>query len=292
MPLLGAHISISQGIDKAILRGSEIGCDVIQIFTRFRQTWKAKDLQSDEIDRFKSTLKDHSLSVVAIHGSYLINLASPERRKRYASISLLKREMKWADRLDIPYVVVHPGSHMGDGEERGIDRVVSSLDRLFSKNLSIRSMLLIETTAGQGNSLGYRFEHIGIILERCHYGNRLGVCLDTCHIYSAGYDFGSEEGYRRVIDEFEREIGLKNLCLFHLNDSKAKLGSRIDRHTHIGEGNIGLKGFSNFLNDPLFSNHPFLIETPKGKDEDGIDYDRKNLIILRSLMGRERDDHL
>ena len=292
MPLLGAHISISQGIDKAILRGSEIGCDVIQIFTRFRQTWKAKDLQSDEIDRFKSTLKDYRLSVVAVHGSYLINLASPERRKRYASISLLKREMEWADRLDIPYVVVHPGSHMGDGEERGIDRVVSSLDRLFSKNLSIRSMLLIETTAGQGNSLGYRFEHIGLILKRCHYGNRLGVCLDTCHIYSAGYDFRSEEGYRRVIDEFEREIGLKNLCLFHLNDSKAKLGSRIDRHTHIGEGNIGLKGFSNFLNDPLFLNHPFLIETPKGNDEDGIDYDRKNLIILRSLMGRERDDHL
>ncbi|HDI78520.1 MAG TPA: deoxyribonuclease IV [Desulfobacteraceae bacterium] len=292
MPLLGAHISISQGIDKAILRGSEIGCEVIQIFTRFRQTWKAKDLQSDEIDRFKSTLKDHRLNVVAIHGSYLINLASPERRKRYASISLLKREMDWADRLDIPYVVVHPGSHMGDGEERGIDRVVSSLDRLFSSNLSIKSMLLIETTAGQGNSLGYKFEHIGIILERCHYRDRLGVCLDTCHIYSAGYDFRNKEGYKRVIDEFEREIGLENLCLFHLNDSKAKLGSRIDRHTHIGEGNIGLKGFSNLLNDPLFSNHPFLIETPKGKDEDGIDYDRKNLIILRSLIGRERDDHL
>ncbi|MBW1782714.1 MAG: deoxyribonuclease IV, partial [Deltaproteobacteria bacterium] len=246
--------------------------------------WISKELSLKEIDAFHEAREITSVKPVAVHDSYLINLASPLQENRKRSSEALLDELMRADRLNIPYVVMHPGAHRGDGEKRGIGRISEALNRILDHTSHLRVKILLETTAGQGTSIGYRFEQLAEILERTDFQERLGVCLDTCHVFAAGYDFGDKDTYEKLIRDFDTSIGLSRLKLFHVNDSKKGSGSRIDRHEHIGQGLIGEAAFSFFLNSPLFKEIPFLLETPKGTDEFGTDLDLINLGILRHLM--------
>ena len=284
MPLLGAHMSIAGHPEKALLRGRDVGCRVIQIFTRYRARWSAKDLTQVEAEAFLRTREKTSVLPVAIHTSYLINLASPRSDAREKSVSTLQKEMEWAKLLDIPYLVMHPGSHLGAGVKEGLKRVSEGIDRIHEKAGDCPTKILLETTAGQGANLGYRFEQLAEIIELSNAGERLGICLDTCHIFAAGYDFRTEKTYRTLLQKFDIIIGLDRLKLFHINDSKKGLGSKLDRHEHPGTGLLGLKAFSLLLNEPLFADLPFLLETPKDADENGVDRDIVNLNILKSLI--------
>lgn len=284
MPLLGAHMSIAGGLHRAPLRGRETGCQVIQIFTRNRNRWKSKKLSAKEIDLFHKACDQASILVVAAHNSYLINLASTRSHVLEKSFHALLQELERAELLEIPYLVMHPGAHVGDGEKKGLRKIADSLNRVFEQTSNYRVKILLEMTAGQGSSLGYRLEHLAEILEMIESQERLGVCMDTCHAFAAGYDFRTAKAYRQFFGEFDRILGLDLLRLLHINDSKNGLASRVDRHEHPGAGSIGLKAFSLFLNDPKLAHLPFLIETPKGKNKAGLDWDVVNLNLLRSLI--------
>jgi deoxyribonuclease IV len=284
MPLLGAHTSISGGLDRALYRGNDSGCQVIQIFTRNTSSWTTGALTAARIDAYFRAREELSVEPVAVHDSYLINLASPRPHIRDKSFSALLDELERANTLRIPYLVMHPGSHVGGGENRGLKLISRSLKKVIDITSSLGVRILLETTAGQGTSLGCRFEHLSEILHRVDAPDRMGVCLDTCHVFAAGYDFRTVQSYRRLIRSFDQIIGLRNLRLFHMNDSKKDLASRVDRHEHIGLGFIGIEGLSFFLRDPLFKGHPFIIETPKGRDETGAEWDTVNLGRLRQLM--------
>lgn len=283
MPPLGAHMSISGGLQKAFLRGENTGCQVIQIFTRNRNRWQSKELSKKEIDTFFETRDKTSVRLVAAHDSYLINLASPRPDVAEKSFHALLDDLGRAELLKIPYLVMHPGAHLGEGESRGLARISEGINRIHDRTEGYGVKLLLETTAGQGTNLGYRFEHLAEIIEKTESGDRLGVCFDTCHVFAAGYDFRTRTTYRDVFRKFDEIIGLNRLMLFHINDSKKALGSRVDRHEHPGAGKIGLKAFAQLLNDDRFSKHPFLLETPKGKDRNGLDFDIINLDLLRGL---------
>jgi len=284
MPLLGAHMSISGGLEKALLRGEKRGCQVVQIFTKSPNQWVSGELSCKEIDAFEKIRTQTSVVPIAAHDSYLINLASPRRENRARSLQALQDELVRAERLNIPYVVMHPGAHMGEGEKKGIRRITEALNRVFDRTCRLRVQILLETTAGQGTTLGYRFEQLAEIIRRTALQERLGVCLDTCHVFAAGYDFKDREACDRLLRDFDEIIGLDRLRLLHLNDSKRALGSKIDRHEHIGEGAIGEHAFSLLLKAPILWNLPFILETPKGKDASGTDLDIRNLTILKRLM--------
>lgn len=281
-PPIGMHVSIEGGIGNAILRGYEAGCDVIQIFTRYRTTWRGEPLKEQEIEEFKENTWKFSIKTVSIHNSYLINLASPKKAVRGRSITTLKKEIEWAETLGIPYVVMHPGSHLGIGEEQGIRMVQDALNQIIDKSQSVR--ILLETTAGQGTNLGYRFEQLRAIIDGIVHTEKVGICFDTCHVFAGGYDFTKRDAYEMIMNDFDTIIGTRNLFLFHVNDSLHPSGSKKDRHAHIGEGNIGLKPFSFFLTDERFKDVPFILETPKGENENGIDYDIINLGKLREII--------
>jgi len=282
MPLLGAHMSISGGLEKALLRGEACGCQVIQIFTRNPNQWGCSPLSSKEIDAFHAARIQTSIMPVAAHDSYLINLASPHPENRRRSLEALQDELARTDRLGIPCVVIHPGAHMGEGEHKGIRRIAEGLNRIFDHDSHLRVHILLETTAGQGTSLGYRFEHLAEIIRQTESQERLGVCLDTCHIFAAGYDIRTRPAYLKTMRRFDAILGIQHLHLIHLNDSKRDLGSRVDRHAHIGKGCIGLAAFGFFMNDKRLRNIPKIIETEKGTD--GTDWDRINLECLRGLI--------
>lgn len=287
MPLLGAHESISGSPYKALYRAGKKGFEVIQIFTRHRLRWSARDLTKDEISLFEKARSDTGVIPVSIHGSYLLNPASPDIDSRLKTIELLINEVKWASRLDIPYLVIHPGSHMGTGEKKGMENVAESVDRVFEMSSGTDVKILLETTAGQGSSLGSSFDQLKNIIDKSDYSGKIGVCFDTCHAFAAGYDFTSKEGYRQIIENFDNIIGLEKLKIFHINDSKTESGSLVDRHAHIGQGCIGVNGLSNFLRDERFADHPFIMETSKELDEEGVEMDVKNLSLLKHLSGRE-----
>jgi deoxyribonuclease-4 len=284
MPLLGAHMSISGGLEKALLRGEECGCQVIQVFTKSPNQWVCGKLPPEEMDAFHAARIRTSVVPVAAHDSYLINLASPRPENRRRSLQALQGELVRADLLSIPYVVIHPGAHLGAGEKKGIRRIAEALNRIFDRTLGLRVQILLETTAGQGTSLGYRFEQLAEIIRQTESQERLAVCVDTCHIFAAGYDFGDGETFDKLLRDFDAIIGLKRLKLIHVNDSKKERGSRIDRHEHIGQGFIGERAFSFLLKAPLFKDLPFILETPKGTDASGTDLDILNLRILKRLM--------
>lgn len=287
MPMLGAHMSIAGSPHIAFSRGKEAGCRVIQIFTRNRVRWVAKGLSDPEIEAFEKAREETSIVPIAVHASYLINIASPSRELREKALSLLVKEMEWASLLKIPFIVIHPGSHAGTGEKRGLRLAGDVLRRCLEDTASSNVGILLETTAGQGDNLGCKFEHFRDILKQNKDNERLGVCFDTCHAFASGYDFRTKYTYRQILNKFDNIIGLNRLKLFHINDSIGGLGSRVDRHTHPGKGLIGLKPFSFFLNDPVFNEHPFILETPKVKDPEGCDMDMINLKILNELI-RER----
>lgn len=280
MASLGAHESVAGGLHLAFDRLAEVGGEALQIFTRNQRQWSPKPLGQDEIDAFAASWQEAEGIEVVSHASYLINLASGKPELVEKSILGLVLELERCHQLHLPGVVLHPGSHGGDGVELGLKRFVSAMDWAFER-ADNQVKILIETTAGQGTGLGSRFEEIAYILETSRYPDRLGVCVDTCHIFAAGYDIRTPESYRKTMAAFDDTIGLDKIAFFHLNDSKTALGSNVDRHEHIGKGFIGVEGFAQLLNDPRFFAHSMTLETPKGKD---LSEDKENLKVLRSLL--------
>ncbi len=276
--LFGAHVSIAGGIFNAPLHGREIGCDVIQIFTKNQMQWKNPELNPQDIELFKSNKKKTGVIPVTVHSSYLVNIAGPDDGITVKSINNLSRELERAEALNIPFVVFHPGAHRGIGEKDALKNVTNNINKIFSESHSKLTFLLLETTAGEGTTIGYKFEHFRDVFDKLNNLSRVGVCIDTCHIFAAGYDIGSGKNYHNTIEEFDKILGLKFLKAFHLNDSKFPLGSRMDRHAEIGEGYIGLGGFRLLVNDERFKNLPGILEVPG--DIQGY---KKNISILRGL---------
>jgi deoxyribonuclease-4 len=282
-PLLGAHMSIAGGIDKALALGARLGCEAVQIFTRSSRQWASRPYRGEEIEAFFRTRERSGVRLVVAHDSYLFNLASPGARLRRRSVRGFIDELERCETLRLPYLIAHPGAHMGEGEREGILTVARSLDEIHRACAGYRARIALEITAGQGSSLGYRFEQIREILERVREPERLAVCFDTQHAFAAGYDLASDEGYEKTFAEFDETIGLERLVAFHLNDSKKGAGCRVDRHEHIGKGRIGLGLFRRLLNDRRFAGLPMCLETPKGPD---LKEDEENLAVLRSLLPR------
>ncbi len=278
-------MSIAGGVDKAIERGQRTGCEVIQIFTRGNMQWRSRPLGAEEIAAFKARRAETGIAPVFAHDSYLINLGATNPATLRMSIDGMVDEVQRADALGLPFVVSHPGAHMGAGEDAGLRRIADSLKEVFRQTKNSPVKIALETTAGQGTNLGYRFEHLADIIERAG-PERLAVCVDTCHLLAAGYDIREPKSFAAVAKEFGRIIGWKFLAAVHLNDSKTPLGSRVDRHEHIGKGYLGKEAFRLVLNHPHFSRVPGVLETPKGDFEDVSQLDKDNLRLLRSFVTR------
>ena len=278
---LGAHMFITGGAYKAIESGEELNCETIQIFTKSNRSWTAKALSDDEIQTFIEKCKSTTISPVFAHGTYLINLAATDPQTYQKSYAGMKLEIERAEQLRIPFIVLHPGSHLEAGEEKGLQKIAEALRNLLSETEGHKVKILLETTAGQGTNLGYKFEHLATLLKLIDYPDRMGTCFDTCHVFAAGYDFRTEKGYEEVISQYDHMVGLNTLQAFHLNDSQNDVGSYVDRHEHIGKGYIGKEGFKHFMNDKRFKNHPGVLETPK---DDAYTEDKMNLKVLRSLI--------
>ncbi|MFH1565062.1 MAG: deoxyribonuclease IV [bacterium] len=265
--ILGAHVSIANGIFSAFGEAESLGCDVMQIFTKNSNQWSAKKLNRDDVLKFKEEASRTKIRAIA-HDSYLINLASPKSFILEKSINALSEELERCDELDIPYLIMHPGSHMGKGDEIGIKKVAESLNKVLDKN-NFKVKILLETTAGQGTNLGYSFEQLAGIRKLVGKKNQIGFCIDTCHIFAAGYDLRTKAAYEKTISDFDKICGLKNLFAIHINDSKKDLGSRVDRHEHIGKGFLGKDAFKFLLNDERLINIPKILETPNdGRGDD------------------------
>ena len=280
---VGAHMSISGGLHKALIRGKDLACDTIQIFTKSNMQWKARDLTQKEVDLFKKTQTKTGIRPVVGHDTYLINLASPDKELHKKSVDSFIVEMLRSEAIGLPYLVMHPGAHMDKGEKRGLKQIASSLNTVFKATKGTHVTVLLETTAGQGTNLGYRFEHLAQIMNLADEPERLAVCYDTCHTFAAGYDIRTKKAYNATLREFHRVIGLDKLKVFHLNDAKKGLGSRADRHEHIGKGLLGLDAFRFILTDRRFGDTPKILETPKGETK-GRSWDDINLKTLRDLL--------
>ena len=280
-PLLGAHVSTAGGVARAIDRACAIGCTAMQIFVKNNMQWFAKSLDTAEAQAFCKHPLRGSLRSVFGHSGYLINLAASDPALHELSLRSLREELLRADLLGLPFLVLHPGAHMGQGVEAGLEKVVASLDAIYGAIPETRTRIALETTAGQGSSLGRTFEELAFILRECREPERFCVCIDTAHLFAAGYDLGSDEALRRTFAQFQRLIGFKRLAAIHMNDSKAAAGSRVDRHEHIGKGKIGLQAFRCIMREPRFRSIPKVLETPKGRD---MAEDVVNLAMLRSLV--------
>lgn len=282
---LGAHISIAGGYQNALTRGSDIGCTVVQLFSKNANQWQAKPITTDEADLFKTTRDkvQYAPADLVVHDSYLINLASPDDTLWEKSVAAFGHELDRCHLLCIPALVTHAGAHMGSGEDAGLERIASALDRVLSERPDGNVTVLLETTAGQGSSLCYNFEHIGKVVELVSAENRprIGVCWDTCHLFAAGYDFTDESKYGHMVEQFDHFVGLDRLKVIHVNDSKKGLGCRVDRHEHIGKGAMGLEPFRLIMNDPRLEKLPKVLETPKGPD---YAEDKENMALLKSLV--------
>lgn len=281
MDYLGAHMSIAGGIYNAIERGVRVGCGVIQLFTQNTSRWQGKAISNADAEQFRCNFKASGLHEAVSHDIYLINLAAPPGEIRDKSLAGFQEEMRRGARLGIEKIIMHPGAHQEDGEEVAIRRIVEAFDWLFAAEPDFTGRILLETTAGQGSSIGHRFEQLNRIIIDSAFPDRFAVCVDTCHIFAAGYDISTEAGYYRTFEEFDKVIGLDRLQAFHINDSKKGLSSRVDRHEHIGQGALGLTPFRLLVNDPRFATIPKLLETPKG---DNDEMDIANLKILRDLL--------
>ena len=281
--LLGTHVSIAGGLGKAFARGEEIGCTAMQIFTRNASCWQTRPLEPGEIEVFCLARRRSSIAYIAVHDSYLINLASPDVSLRTKSIVAFVEEMVRCHQLGILDLVMHPGAHMGAGTAAGLDQLVASFKEIFQRGpADVR--VLLENTAGQGTSLGARFEELAEIMERLPQA-KFAICFDSCHAFAAGYDLSSAEGYARTMAEFDRLIGSERLGLFHLNDSKKPLGARVDRHDHVGQGAIGCAGFRALMQDRRFAGIAKIIETPAGENHC---HDLANLALLRDFSKLHR----
>jgi deoxyribonuclease-4 len=282
-PLLGAQMSTAGGLDKALLAGKKVDCDVVQIFTKSSRQWAASPYTDEAIKCFKRTWEETGIVGVIAHDSYLLNLGSPDVALRKKSIKGFIDEIERCEMLGIPNLVAHPGARMGAGEAEGMKLISRSLDEVHMACPGYKVKATLEITAGQGSTLGHSFNQIGKIISATRESDRLRVCFDTEHAFAAGYDIRTKEGYEQTFAEFDEAVGLDRLAAFHLNDSKRELGSRVDRHEHIGKGHLGVEAFRLLLNDKRFRGLPMCLETPKGPD---LEDDRKNLTLLRSLIKR------
>jgi deoxyribonuclease-4 len=282
-PPLGAHLSVAGGVVNALLAAERLGCSTVQLFTKNSNRWVGRPFAPGEAAEFRKILRRTKLKFATSHDSYLINLATADAALWRRSVEAFVDELDRAETLGLAYLVTHPGAHVGCGEDAGLASVVRAIDEVHARRPDHKVKILLELTAGQGTCLGHRFEHLAAILDRASEPRRLGVCLDTCHVFAAGYVFATEAEYAAMMKEFDRVIGLKKLKLFHLNDSKKPRGSRVDRHEHIGRGHIGLEPFRWIVNDPRFQKTPMILETPK-EDADGNEMDPVNLAALRGLI--------
>jgi deoxyribonuclease-4 len=296
MPLFGAHLSIAGGLHKAALAAQSYGMETVQLFTASPQSWQvtptpaakgknrwnAHHLTTEEVRTFQQAVREARLRYPTAHDSYLINLASPDAALFRRSVEAFIVELQRAEELGLSYLVAHPGAALDDSEVSALARVAKALDEVHARCPGYRVQVLLETTAGQGTTLGHRFEHLARILSLVVEPDRLGVCLDTCHVFAAGYPLAPLAEYTATFQEFDRLIGLERLKLFHVNDSKKPFGSRVDRHEHIGQGHLGLEAFRLLVNDRRFRHRPMILETPKeGPDKE--DMDSVNLKTLREL---------
>ena len=279
--LLGAHTSTSGGVSKSIPLAEKLGFTAMQIFTKNNNRWFQKVLDEKEINQFKSELAKSKIQFVVSHDSYLINLCAKDKEILRKSRDSFYDELLRCELLGIPYLNFHPGSHLGAGEKEGIKLIAESLNIVHDKTKNYNVSSMLETTAGQGTTIGYRFEQLREILDLVEAKQRMSVCIDTSHIFAAGYDIKNPENFKIVIKEFDDIIGLERLKCFHMNDSKKELGSRVDRHEHIGKGFIGTEGFKNIMNEQRLRKIPKILETPKGKDQKE---DKINLRTLRNLI--------
>ncbi len=279
--LLGAHMSIGGGVHRAIERSCSINCSAMQIFVKNNMQWFARPFLCEEINAFLNHQQRSALSFVFGHANYLINLAATNPQFRANSLRALGEELVRADQLELPFLVLHPGAHLGLGEEAGLTKIIQSIDRVLAAIPKVKTRIALETTAGQGSCLGHRFEHLAHIIAHVREPERLCVCLDTAHVFAASYDITTEAAIRKTFREFDRVIGRHHLVAVHLNDSKTARGSRVDRHEHIGKGQIGLEAFRFIMNEPRFRKIPKVLETPKGKD---LAEDVENLKTLRALI--------
>jgi deoxyribonuclease-4 len=281
--MFGSHLSIAGGIHNALLAAERLGMSCVQVFTKNQQQWSFAPLASENIEQWKLHCRRLKFQQTVSHDSYLINLASPDPALRQKSIALFIEEVSRCAALEIPFLVTHPGAHLGAGEDAGLRRVAESLDIVHAALPKATVITCLEATAGQGSSLGYKLEHLAEIIGLVKEPDRLGVCLDTAHLFAAGYDFRGRKyaGFRKRLDAL---VGISRVKVLHLNDSKKELGSRVDRHEHIGQGTIGLAGFEPFVRDKAFANVPKILETAKGKDASGRDWDAVNLEVLQGLL--------
>ena len=278
--ILGKHVSIAGGIDKSLKRAAEIGCNSVQIFVKNPRGWKARKLNTAEVERFKKNRKKFNINPVVVHAAYLINLASPKKELWEKSISALKMELSRSARLGAEYLVFHPGSHTGSGIESGIKRISEALNIIFSESdkLTEKTMILLENTAGAGSSIGQDFSELKAIIDQVEQSDKLGICIDSCHSFAAKYNLQQKSGLNKLISDLESEIGLSRLKVLHLNDSKYSCCENNDEHAHIGEGKIGKKAFKNIINHPKLKDLPFILETPWFENQ--VD---KDVILLKKL---------
>lgn len=277
--LIGAHISVAGGMDLAFKRGESIGCTSMQIFTKSNRQWQAKPLDKEAIAAFKKAHKASFIKPVVVHSSYLINIGSPDKEIEKKSTDALAIELSRCNALGIPYLVFHPGSHIDGDEDACLKRITKNLDSIYKKDPG-KTMILLETMAGQGTGVCYKFEQIAHIIKNATFKRKLGVCFDTCHAFAAGYDFRTKESYEKMWENFDQTIGLTKLKAIHINDSVKDLASRVDRHAEVGKGKLGLGAFKLIFNDPRFFDIPKILETPS----DTLEAYRKNIDIIIELL--------
>ena len=277
----GAHCSTAGGYWRALERGASVNCEIIQIFVKNNMQWMGRLPTAAEIADFERAKKQYKFAKIFGHAGYLINLAADPSPNRDKSVQSLIQEIQIAHLLGVPFLVLHPGAHLGAGESHGFKQVIKGLNEVFTATADANVRIALENTAGQGSCFGNRIEHLAAIFDGVDHPERLGLCIDTCHLFAAGYDVRTEKGWTAAIGEIDKLIGRKQILAFHLNDSKTDLNSRVDRHAHIGQGKIGKAGFKHIVNDARFKNTPGCLETPKGKD---LKEDVENLAVLRSLV--------
>ncbi|MEK7249391.1 MAG: deoxyribonuclease IV [Bacteroidota bacterium] len=279
--LLGSHMSIAGGVHTAFERGASIGCTTMQVFVKNNNQWFGKPLTDKDISKYKTEEVKTTIAPVVAHAAYLINMCATNTDTLKKSRNAFVNELERCKAFDIKALIFHPGAHVGAGEEDGIKRIAESINIVHEKTKGFRVLSALECTAGQGSAIGYRFEHLRGIIDLVDDKKRMAVCLDTCHLFAAGYNIGTEEGWNDTIKQFDEIVGLERLVAIHTNDSKRELGSRVDRHEHIGKGMIGLSSFKMLMNDERFAQVPKLLETPKSDD---LHEDVENMNTLKSLI--------
>jgi deoxyribonuclease-4 len=274
-------MSIAGSVGEAFLRGKRAGCECIQIFTKSARQWASKPYSEEEISVFKRNQRETGIELVIAHDSYLLNLGAPDRKLRKRSVAGFIDEIERCEVLGVPYLVAHPGSHVGSGEQAGIRTIAKSIDEAHASCKGFKTRVALEITAGQGTNLGYSFQQMAEIFDSVKESERLRLCFDTEHAFAAGYDLRDDQGYAQTMGELEESVGVDRVVAFHLNDSLKPFHSRVDRHEHIGKGHLGVEAFRRVLNDSRFAGIPMCLETPKGPD---FKEDRENLATLRSLF--------